>query len=124
MTMCGGNDVFAAGVAVAPVTDWKFYDTVYTERYMRTPQQNADGYKAASCLERASQLNGNLLIVTGTADDNVHPQNTFEFAEALVQADKDFDMMTYTNRDHGIRGGNSNNHIYTKVYNYFKSHLK
>ena len=124
MTMCGGNDVFAAGVAVAPVTDWKFYDTVYTERYMRTPQQNADGYQAASCLERASQLNGNLLIVTGTADDNVHPQNTFEFAEALVQADKDFDMMTYTNRDHGIRGGNSNNHIYTKVYKYFKSHLK
>lgn len=124
MTMCGGNDVFAAGVAVAPVTDWKFYDTVYTERYMRTPQQNADGYKAASCLERASQLNGNLLIVTGTADDNVHPQNTFEFAEALVQADKDFDMMTYTNRDHGIRGGNSNNHIYTKVYKYFKEHLK
>ena len=124
MTMCGGNDVFAAGVAVAPVTDWKFYDSVYTERYMRTPQQNAAGYKAASCLERASQLNGNLLIVTGTADDNVHPQNTYEFAETLVQADKDFDMMTYTNRDHGIRGGNSNNHIYTKVYNYFKSHLK
>ncbi len=124
MTMCGGNDVFAAGVAVAPVTDWKFYDTVYTERYMRTPQQNADGYKAASCLERASQLNGNLLIVTGTADDNVHPQNTYEFAETLVQADKDFDMMTYTNRDHGIRGGNSNNHIYTKVYKYFKSHLR
>ena len=124
MTMCGGNDVFAAGVAVAPVTDWKFYDSVYTERYMRTPQQNAAGYKAASCLERASQLNGNLLIVTGTADDNVHPQNTYEFAETLVQADKDFDMMTYTNRDHGIRGGNSNNHIYTKVYKYFKDHLK
>ena len=124
MTMCGGNDVFAAGVAVAPVTDWKFYDSVYTERYMRTPQQNAAGYKAASCLERASQLKGNLLVVTGTADDNVHPQNTYEFAETLVQADKDFDMMVYTNRDHGIRGGNSNTHIYTKVYKYFKDHLK
>ncbi len=124
MTMCGGNDVFAAAVAVAPVTDWKFYDSVYTERYMRTPQQNADGYKAASCLERASQLKGNLLIVTGTADDNVHPQNTYEFAEQLVQADKDFDMMVYTNRDHGIRGGNSNTHVYTKVYNYFRNHLK
>ena len=124
MTMCGGNDVFAAGVAVAPVTDWKFYDSVYTERYMRTPQQNAAGYKAASCLERASQLKGNLLVVTGTADDNVHPQNTYEFAETLVQANKDFDMMVYTNRDHGIRGGNSNTHIYTKVYKYFKDHLK
>ena len=123
MTLCGGNDVFKAGVAVAPVTDWKFYDTVYAERYMRTPQQNADGYKAASVLDRAEKLKGNLLIVTGTADDNVHPQNTYEVTEHWVQAGIDFDMMVYTNRDHFIRGGNANFHIYNKVYNYFKKNL-
>lgn len=124
MTLCAGNDVFKAGVAVAPVTDWKFYDTVYAERYMRTPQQNADGYKAASVLERADKLKGNVLIVTGTADDNVHPQNTYEVTERWVQSDLDFDMMVYTNRDHFIRGGNANFHIYNKVYSYFSDKLK
>ena len=123
MTMCAGNDVFSAAVAVAPVTDWKFYDTVYAERYMRTPQQNEDGYRAASVLTRAENLKGNLLIVTGTADDNVHPQNTYEVTEHWVQAGIDFDMMVYTNRDHFIRGGNANYHIYNKVYNYFKKNL-
>lgn len=123
MTMCGGNDVFSAAVAVAPVTDFKFYDTVYTERYMRTPQQNASGYKSSSVLTRAQNLKGNVLIVTGTADDNVHPQNTYEVAEALVQNDIDFDMMTYTNRNHFIMGGNSNYHIYRKVCSYFKKNL-
>lgn len=123
MTMCGGNDVFKAAVAVAPVTDWKFYDTVYAERYMRTPQQNAEGYRMASVLTRASQLRGQLLIVTGTADDNVHPQNTYEVAELFVQNDLDFDMMTYTNRNHFISGGKSNPHIYKKVCSYFKRTL-
>ena len=123
MTMCGGNDVFAAGVAVAPVTDWKFYDTVYAERYMRTPQQNADGYLKASVLTRAPNLKGRLLIVTGTADDNVHPQNTYEVAEIFVQNDLDFDMMTYTNRNHFIMGGKSNPHIYKKVARYFSRTL-
>lgn len=123
MTMCGGNDVFSAAVAVAPVTDWKFYDSVYTERYMRTPQQNAEGYRKASVFTRADQLKGRLLIVTGTADDNVHPQNTYELAEQFVQHDLDFDMMTYTNRNHGISGGNSSNHIYTKVVNFFRRNL-
>lgn len=123
MTMCGGNDVFKAAVAVAPVTDFKFYDTIYTERYMRTPQQNAEGYKRSSVLTRAKNLKGQLLIVTGTADDNVHPQNTYEVAEAFVQHDLDFDMMTYTNRNHFISGGNSNYHIYRKVCNYFKKNL-
>ena len=123
MTMCAGNDVFSAAVAVAPVTDWKFYDTVYAERYMRTPQQNESGYKDASVLTRAKNLKGNLLIVTGTADDNVHPQNTYEVTEQWVQAGIDFDMMVYTNRDHFIRGGNANFHIYNKVYNYFRKNL-
>lgn len=123
MTMCAGNDVFRAAVAVAPVTDWKFYDTVYAERYMRTPQQNAEGYQKASVLNRAQNLKGQLLIVTGTADDNVHPQNTYEVAELFVQNDLDFDMMTYTNRNHFITGGNSNPHIYRKVCTYFKKNL-
>lgn len=123
MTMCGGNDVFKAAVAVAPVTDWKFYDTVYAERYMRTPQQNADGYQKSSVLSRAQNLKGQLLIVTGTADDNVHPQNTYEVAELFVQNDLDFDMMTYTNRNHFITGGKSNPHIYKKVCSYFKKNL-
>ena len=123
MTMCGGNDVFKAGVAVAPVTDFKFYDTIYTERFMRTPQQNAEGYRKSSVLSRAKNLKGQLLIVTGTADDNVHPQNTYEVAEAFVQNDLDFDMMVYTNRNHFIQGGNSNVHIYKKVCSYFKKNL-
>lgn len=123
MTMCGGNDVFKAGVAVAPVTDWKFYDTIYAERYMKTPQQNAEGYQKASVLSRAQNLRGQLLIVTGTADDNVHPQNTYEVVEQFVQNDLDFDMMTYTNRNHFITGGKSNPHIYKKVANYFKRNL-
>ena len=121
--MCGGNDVFKAGVAVAPVTDFKFYDTIYTERFMRTPQQNAEGYRKSSVLSRAKNLKGQLLIVTGTADDNVHPQNTYEVAEAFVQNDLDFDMMVYTNRNHFIQGGNSNVHIYKKVCSYFKKNL-
>ena len=123
MTMCGGNDVFAAGVAVAPVTDWKFYDTVYAERYMKTPQQNADGYQKSSVLARAANLKGHLLIVTGTADDNVHPQNTYEVVEQFVQNDLDFDMMTYTNRNHFISGGKSNAHIYKKVASWFKRNM-
>ena len=123
MTMCAGNDVFKAAVAVAPVTDWKFYDTVYAERYMRTPQQNEAGYRKSSVLERAKNLKGQLLIVTGTADDNVHPQNTYEVAEVLVQNDLDFDMMVYTNRNHFISGGNSKPHIYRKVCSYFKQKL-
>ena len=123
MTMCAGNDVFRAGVAVAPVTDWKFYDTVYAERYMRTPQQNAEGYRQSSVLTRAANLRGQLLIVTGTADDNVHPQNTYEVVEQFVQNDLDFDMMAYTNRNHFIQGGKSNPHIYKKVCTYFQRNL-
>lgn len=123
MTLCGGNDVYKLGVAVAPVTDWKFYDSVYTERYMRTPQENADGYARSSALLRASQLQGQLLIITGSADDNVHPQNTYEFTEQLVQSDIPFDMHVYTNRAHGIRGGNTNSYIYNQIFRYLKKEL-
>ena len=124
MTMCGGNDVYKCGVAVAPVTDWKFYDSIYTERYMRTPQENAEGYKKASVFSRAKDLKGDILICHGSADDNVHPQNTYELTEQLVQMNKYFDMHIYTNRDHSINGGNSNYYIYNQVYRYIKEHLK
>lgn len=118
-----GGDVFKVGIAVAPVTDWKFYDSVYTERYMRTPKENKEGYMAASALERAGNLKGKLLIITGSADDNVHPQNTYEFTEALVQKDIPFDMHVYTNRNHFINGGNTSLHLYRKMADYLKTNL-
>ena len=116
--------VFKAGVAVAPVTDWNYYDTVYGERYMRTPQENPDGYKAASAMERADKLSGNLLLIHGMADDNVHFQNAAEYAETLVQKGKQFDMQVYTNRNHSIAGGNTRQHLYTKITNFFNQQLK
>lgn len=124
MSMSEGTPVFKAGVAVAPVTDWDYYDTIYGERYMRTPQENADGYKAASNFTRADKLHGNLLIVHGMADDNVHFQNTAEYAEHLVQLDKQFDMQIYTNRNHSIFGGNTRYHLYTKLTDFFDRNLK
>lgn len=123
MSMSEGRPVFKAGVSVAPPTNWKFYDTIYTERYMRTPQENEDGYKT-NPIERVNQQHGALLICHGVADDNVHPQNTFEYAEALVQADKDFKEIYYTNRNHGIRGGNSRNHLLRQIANWFKQCLR
>ena len=119
-----GGDVFKAGIAVAPVTSWRFYDTIYTERYMRTPQVNADGYDDNSPLSHAGDIKGRLLIVHGTADDNVHAQNTFEMTEKMVQAGVQFDMAIYTNRNHGIRGGNTSMHLYTKMTNFLKEHLQ
>ena len=119
-----GSDVFKAGIAVAPVTDWKFYDTIYTERYMRTPKENNDGYQKTSALNRAANLKGNLLIITGSADDNVHPQNTLEFTEALVQNNIDFDMYYYTNRNHFINGGNTSQHLYRQMVRFLDKNLK
>lgn len=123
MSMSEGRPVFKAGVAVAPPTCYRFYDTVYTERYMRTPQENEDGYKV-NPIERADNLHGALLICHGVADDNVHPQNTYEYAEALVQADKDFKEVWYTNRNHSIFGGNTRNHLLRQITNWFKQNLK
>ena len=123
MSMSEGRGVFRAGVAIAPPTNWKFYDTIYTERYMRTPKENPDGY-ATNPIERASKLHGSLLVCHGTADDNVHPQNTFEYSEALVQADKDFRELLYTNRNHGISGGNTRNHLLRQVAQFFITELK
>lgn len=123
MSMSEGRGVFKAGVAVAPPTDWRFYDTVYTERYMRTPNENPSGYDI-NPIKRVNKLHGSLLICHGLADDNVHPQNTFEYTEALVQADKDFRMNIYTNRNHSIYGGNTRNHLLRQIADFFMEKLK
>ena len=123
MSMSEGRGAFASGVAVAPPTDWRFYDTIYTERYMRTPQENPTGYDI-NPMNRASNLQGSLLICHGLADDNVHPQNTFEYTERLVQADKDFKMNIYTNRNHSIYGGNTRYHLLRQIAQHFFDTLK
>lgn len=122
MSMCEGREVFNCGVAVAPVTDWRFYDTVYTERFMRTPQENPKGYDC-SPLHRYEKIKGNLLLVHGMADDNVHFQNSAELAEALVQLGYQFDMQVYTNRNHSIYGGNTRRHLVTRIENFLDTHL-
>jgi len=123
MSMSEGKPVFKAGVAVAPVTSYRFYDSIYTERYMRTPNENPDGFDY-NAITRADKLHGDLLICHGLADDNVHFRNTAEYSEALVQADKQFDMQVYTNRNHSIYGGNTRLHLFTRISNFFISHLK
>ncbi len=123
MSMSEGRNVFKAGVAVAPPTNFRFYDTVYTERYMRTPQENATGYDD-NPMSRADKLYGALLLCHGLADDNVHPQNTFEYTEKLVQADKDFQMNMYTNRNHSILGGNTRTHLLRQIARHFINKLK
>lgn len=119
-----GNDVFSTAIAVAPVTHYKFYDSIYTERYMRTPRENEKGYNENAPLNWASKLQGNLLLCHGTADDNVHVQNTYELAERLVQAGKQFDMGIYTNRNHSIYGGNTSLQLYTKFVNFLNKNMK
>ena len=123
MAMCEGRGVFRCGVAVAPVTDWRFYDTIYTERFMRTPQENPKGYDC-SPLHRYDKLKGDLLLIHGMADDNVHYQNSAELAEALVQSGCQFDMQIYTNRNHGIYGGNTRFHLFTRIENFLDWHLQ
>ncbi len=123
MSMTEGRAVFAAGVAVAPVTSYRFYDSVYTERYMRTPKENPTGYDH-NPITRAPQLSGALLLCHGSADDNVHLRNTAELTEAFVQADKPFMQLVYTNRNHSIYGGNTRLHLYRSIANWFEQHLK
>lgn len=124
MSMSEGRNAFRAGVAIAPPTSWRYYDTIYSERYMRTPQENADGYDRVNPIARAGQLHGALLLCHGLADDNVHFRNTAEYTEALVQADKDFRQVTYTNRNHSIYGGNTRLHLYRQAINHFNEKLK
>ena len=123
MSMSEGRQVFKAGVAVAPPTSYRFYDTIYTERYMRTPNENPEGY-GDNAFSRVNNLSGALLLCHGLADDNVHSQNTFEYSEALVQADKDFKENIYTNRNHSIYGGNTRNHLLRQIADFFVEKMK
>ena len=118
-----GNDIFSFAIAVAPVTNWRFYDTIYTERFMRTPQENPEGYDLNSPINYADQLKGDFLIIHGSGDDNVHVQNTMRMVEALIQADKQFEWMIYPDKNHGISGGNTRKHLYTKMTNFIFRNL-
>ncbi len=118
------NDVFSMAIAVAPVTSWRFYDSIYTERYMTTPQENPEGYDENSPINHVEKLKGNFLLVHGSGDDNVHVQNSMRLIEALVQANKQFDWAIYPDKKHGISGGNTRLHLYTKMTEFIKEHLK
>jgi dipeptidyl-peptidase-4 len=113
-----GNDVFTMAIAVAPVTSWRFYDSIYTERYMTTPQENPSGYDDNSPINHVDKLKGDFLLIHGTGDDNVHVQNTMRMVEALIQADKQFEWMIYPDKNHGIYGGNTRLHLYKKMTNF------
>lgn len=121
--MTNNEKVFKAGIAVAPVTDYRFYDTAYAERFMRRPQENFSGYDASSALLRADKLQGNLLIIHGSADDNVHVQNTMLFIDKLVAADKQFEMQLYTDKDHSILGSQTRRHLYTRMSEFLFKNL-
>lgn len=118
-----GNDTFAMAIAVAPVTSWRFYDTVYTERYMTTPQENPSGYDDNSPLSHVNKLKGDFLLIHGTADDNVHVQNSMRLVAALVQANKQFEWFVYPDKNHGIYGGNTRLHLYTKMTDFIDKTL-
>ena len=118
-----GNEVFKMAIAVAPVTSWRFYDTIYTERFMRTPQENPGGYDDNSPFNYPELLKGDYLLVHGSGDDNVHVQHTMRMVEALIQADKQFDWSIYPDKNHGIYGGNTTMHLYTKMTNFLHEKL-
>ncbi|MGY5848129.1 S9 family peptidase [Salegentibacter sp. HM20] len=118
-----GNEVFSMAIAVAPVTSWRFYDTIYTERYMTTPQENPSGYDENSPINHVEKLEGDYLLIHGGGDDNVHLQNTMRMVEALVQANKQFQWAIYPDRNHGIYGGNTRLHLYTLMTNFIKDKL-
>jgi dipeptidyl-peptidase 4 len=121
--MTTGEKVFKAGIAVAPVTDYRFYDTAYAERFMRRPQENFKGYDQSSALLRADKLQGNLLIIHGTADDNVHAQNTMLYIDKLVAADKQFEMQMYTDKNHSILGKQTRRHLYSRMSEFLFKNL-
>ncbi len=123
LAMTKGNGVFKMGIAVAPVTNWRYYDNIYTERFMRTPEENPDGYDRNSPINFVEDLQGKYLLIHGSGDDNVHYQNTMEMITALVAADKQFDLFIYPNKNHGIYGGNTRNHLFTMMLNYTLENL-
>jgi len=121
--MTKGADIFKAGIAVAPVTTWRYYDTIYTERYLQTPQENPQGYDENSPINFADLMKGKYLLIHGTADDNVHYQNAVEMAEALIQKNKEFEFMTYPDKNHGIYGGNTRLHLHQKMTDFILNNL-
>lgn len=123
LLMTKGSGVFKAGIAVAPVTTWRYYDSIYTERYLQTPQENPSGYDDNSPINFAKGLQGKFLLVHGSTDDNVHMQNTMDFVTALVKANKQFDQFIYPNKNHGIGGGGTRLHLYTKMTNFILNNL-
>ena len=123
LAMTKGADYFKMGIAVAPVTNWRYYDNIYTERFMRTPKENADGYDDNSPINHVNKLKGKYLLIHGSGDDNVHHQNTMEMINALVAADKQFDLFIYPNKNHGIYGGNTRNHLFKMMFEYTLENL-
>jgi len=119
-----GADYYSTAIAVAPVTNWRYYDNIYTERFMRTPQENPDGYDNNSPINHVDKLQGNLLLVHGSTDDNVHYQNTMDMITALVNADKQFELYIYPNKNHGIYGGNTRYHLYKKMTDFLYENMK
>jgi dipeptidyl-peptidase-4 len=123
LSMMKGGDQFRAGVSVAPVTSWTLYDNIYTERFMRTPRDNASGYAEGAPLNHVEGLTGELLLIHGTGDDNVHFQNSVQMVQALQEAGKQFDFMAYPNKTHSISGGTTQVHLYTLMTNWVIENL-
>jgi len=123
LTVGLGGDLFKAGIIVSPVTDWSLYDSIYTERFMWTPQENAEGYRAGAPLNHVDGIKARLLLVHGTGDDNVHPQNTIQLADKLEAANKPFYMLLYPNRTHSISGGNTSVHLFNSLTRFVKENL-
>lgn len=124
LAMTRGTEYFSAGIAVAPVTNWRYYDNIYTERFMRTPRENPTGYDDNAPINHVDKLEGPYLLIHGTADDNVHLQNTMDLVTALVEANKQFELQLYPNKNHGIFGGNTTFHLYTKMTDFLLKNLK
>jgi dipeptidyl-peptidase-4 len=120
MSLSRGNGIFRSGIAIAPVTDWRYYDSIYTERFMRTPNENFENYDLCSPVQLAGQLQGNLLLVHGTSDDNVHFQNTMCYEAALVEAGKNFEMQVYSNKNHSLPGIKTRLHLYTRILDFLR----
>jgi dipeptidyl-peptidase-4 len=118
-----GNDIFKSAIAIAPVTNWRYYDNIYTERYMRTPQENPQGYDNNAPEKMADRLKGRFLVIHGTGDDNVHFQNQVMLVNALIKAGKEFDSEYYPNRTHGISGGNTRYHLYNRMTDFILNNL-
>ena len=123
LAMTKGADVYNAGISVAPVTNWRYYDTIYTERFMETPQENVSGYDDNSPVNHAAKLKGDLLLISGTADDNVHHQNSLEMVDALVVANKQFEFFSYPDKNHGIGGRNTRIHLYNMMMDFVKENF-